>query len=354
MSSNALSSDAAVDRRASPVRLAVLDGDTGFLQVLGKRMDRLGWEHRAVASVPRSEELVALRVNAVVVNLAILGPGAWDELERLCAALPAAGVEVVAIPIDDSWARDSGPIFVTGPGRRVRTGVHFRFNGWGEKFLPWEDDAAFGARILEHLDEAWLPAPIVLEGGSIAVDGEGTLVTTEQCLLHPSRNPSMSREEIEAELIRWLGVERVVWLGQGLVEDHDTDGHVDNIAAFVEPGRVLLQTVADEANPNFENAQENLRRLRAAGQDVVELPWLPYADERTVVPYTNFYVCNGALIVPTCGRETDDEALALLESLYPGREAVAVPGETLALGGGGVHCITQQVPALAPMESPGS
>jgi agmatine deiminase len=140
----------------------------------------------------------------------------------------------------------------------------------------------------------------------------------------------------------------VIWLGLGLVEDRDTDGHVDNICAFVAPGKVVLQTVTDEASPNYEPSQDNLRRLRDAGLEVVELPWLPYVageEPATVVPYTNFYVCNGGLIVPVRGEETDGEALALLESLYPDREAVAVPGETLALGGGGVHCITQQVPA---------
>ena len=188
----------------------------------------------------------------------------------------------------------------------------------------------------------------VLEGGSITVDGEGTLITTEQCLFEEHRNPRLAREEIEAELRAQLGAERVIWLGLGLVEDDDTDGHVDNVCAFVAPGRVVLQTVLDESNPNYEPTQDNLRRLRDAGLEVVELPWLPYVDGEqpaTVVPYTNFYICNGGLIVPTRGEETDAEALALLESLYPGREAVAVGGETLALGGGGVHCITQQVPA---------
>ncbi len=265
------------------------------------------------------------------------------------AALPHANVDVVPIPIDDSWARDSGPIFVMDAGRRVRTGVHFGFNGWGEKFAPWDADAAFGGRVLEHLDEACLRAPIVLEGGSIAVDGAGTLVTTEQCLLEEHRNPGLSREQIEGALVDWLGVERVVWLGSGLAEDADTDGHVDNICAFYAPGRAVLQTVGED-NPNFAACQENRARLEAAGIAVVEVPWLPYVPGRegeVVVPYLNFYACNGALIVPVTGADTDAQALALLASLYPGREAVPVPGAALAHGGGGVHCITQQVPALA-------
>ena len=261
------------------------------------------------------------------------------------AALPAA-VEIAEIPIDDSWARDSGPIVVLDGDRRA--GVCFRFNGWGEKFTPYAQDDAMAGRVLDHLGLEAIESDLVLEGGSIAVDGEGTLVTTEQCLLHPSRNPGLAREEIETELRARLGAERVVWLGQGLLEDHDTDGHVDNICAFVGPGRVLLQTVADEANPNFAHCAENARRLRAAGLEVVELERLPYADAGTVVPYTNYYVCNGALIVPVTGAdaEADAEVLRRLASLYPGREAVGVPGETLAHGGGGVHCITQQVPAV--------
>ncbi len=228
--------------------------------------------------------------------------------------------------------------------------MDFGFNAWGGKFAPYDSDAAFAARVLEHLGEERVDATdLILEGGSIAVDGEGTLITTEQCLLHPTRNPDRSREQIEARLREALGVERTVWLGLGLVEDGDTDGHVDNICAWIEPGRVLLQTVADEADPNFAHCRENAERLAAAGIEVVELDVLPRLTgdgPPTVVPYVNYYVANGALIVPVTGAETDAPALQLLERLHPGREAIAVSGTTLALGGGGVHCITQQVPAV--------
>jgi agmatine deiminase len=292
-------------------------------------------EHAAVANAIADFEPVTL----------VAAP---SQLEEARAAVSGA-VEVVAIAIDDSWARDSGPIFVVGGDRR-RAGVHFGFNAWGEKFTPYDDDAAFGARVLEHLGEERIDATdFVLEGGSIAVDGEGTLITTEQCLLDPNRNPSLDRGAIEEQLRSRLGVERVVWLGRGLVEDGDTDGHVDNICAWISPGRVLLQMVASEEDPNHANCVENAARLRAAGIEVVELTALPRvadAPEPTVVPYVNYYVANGALIVPVTGAETDAEALRLLESLYPGRQAVPVPGTTLALGGGGVHCITQQVPAV--------
>jgi len=301
------------------------------------------WQERFAAAQADHAE-VANAIAAFEPVLMAADPRHAAEARRLCGA----NVEVVEVPLDDSWARDSGPIFLTGDDGE-RAGVQFGFNGWGEKFSPYDEDARFATRVLELLGEPRRDAShFVLEGGSIAVDGEGTLITTEQCLLEEHRNPELAREEIEAELRANLGVERVIWLGLGLVEDDDTDGHVDNICAFIAPGRVVLQTVADEANPNFAPSQENLRRLREAGLEVVELPWLPYVDGEqppTVVPYTNFYVCNGGLIVPTRGEETDAEALALLASLFPGREAVAVPGDTLALGGGGVHCITQQVPA---------
>ena len=163
-----------------------------------------------------------------------------------------------------------------------RAGVQLRLQRLGREVPALRRRRALRARrVLEALGEAARDAThFVLEGGSIAVDGEGTLITTEQCLFEEHRNPQLAREEIEAELRAQLGAERVVWLGLGLVEDDDTDGHVDNICAFVAPGKVVLQTVTDEANPNYEHCRENLRRLRAAGLEVVELPWLPYVAGR--------------------------------------------------------------------------
>ncbi len=264
--------------------------------------------------------------------------------------VPAANVEILELPIDDSWLRDSGPIILSdGQGRRV--GVDFRFNAWGEAFSPYENDAAVASRILEHLGLERIGSPMVLEGGSIAVDGDGLLVTTEQCLLDPSRNPDLGYREIAVELVERLGAERVVWLGDGLLEDVDTDGHVDNICAFYEPGKAILQTVADESDPNWASTRENLRRLEAAGIEVVQLELLPRIpgedDGVVVVPYTNFYVANGALIVPVgkVDPDMDQEAIRRLGELYPGREAIGIDGRSLALGGGGIHCITQQVPA---------
>jgi agmatine deiminase len=305
-------------------------------ELWGETMDQARADYALVADAIAAFEPVVMIAN----------PGS-DAADARAAC--GAGVEIVELPLDDSWLRDCGPIYVRdNQGRRVA--VHFRFNSWGEKFLPYDKDAAVGALVARELGDAVVPAPIVLEGGSIYVDAAGTLLTTEQCLLNPSRNPQLDREGIEAALRRYLGVERIVWLGQGLVEDRDTDGHVDLIAAFCDSGRVLLQTVAGD-NPNFENCEENRRRLHDAGFEVIELPYLPYATvagEEVAAGYMNFYLCNGAVIVPVSGADTDDAALSIVGSAYPGREVVPVPGVVLAYGGGGPHCITQQVPAGVP------
>jgi agmatine deiminase len=268
-----------------------------------------------------------------------------EEAAQARAALTTAA-EVVELPIDDSWLRDSGPIFVVDGDRR-RAGVHFGFNSWGGKFTPWDRDAAVGGLLVEHVGDNCYKAPFVLEGGAIAVDGEGTLLTTEECLLNPNRNPGMSREEIEAGLRDHLGAKTIVWLGQGLVEDRDTDGHVDMIAAFTRPGEVLLQSVEPGA-PSHERMADNRTRLTAAGLEVVDFPILAaveVAGEPVAVSHLNLYLCNGAAIVPLAGVDTDAEALERIAAAYPDREVVGVPGRVIAFGGGGPHCITQQVPA---------
>jgi agmatine deiminase len=302
------------------------------LELWGETIERAKADYAQVANAIAAFEPVTMIAN----------PGADTAAAR---AACGAGVEVVEIPLDDSWLRDCGPIYARRTDAR-RCAVHFRFNAWGEKFPPWDKDAAVGALVAKRLGDPVAQAPLVLEGGSIHVDGAGTLITTEQCLLNPNRNPDLSREQIEEALRTYLGADRTVWLGQGLIEDRDTDGHVDLIAAFIDIDRVLVQTV-DEGNPNFENLEENRGRLESAGIDVIPLPFLPYttvAGERIAAGYMNFYLINGAVIVPVIGAETDEQALATIADAYPGREVVPVRGDVLAYGGGGPHCITQQVP----------
>jgi agmatine deiminase len=300
----------------------------------GDRLEAARDDYATIASTIAAYEPVLLVADPADVHT--VSPRVSDE------------VEIVGLPIDDSWLRDSGPIFTTGaPG--TRRAVHFRFNAWGGKFTPFDRDAAIGGLLAEHLGVPHDDAPFVLEGGAIAVDGAGLLVTTERCLLNPNRNPQLSRAEIEAGLHTYLGTDRIVWLADAIAEDDGTDGHVDNVVAFFGPGRALLQGCDDPTNPNHAIAADNRARLVAAGVEVVEVPHLPYTTiggERWPVPYGNVYACNGAVIVPTTGAARDDEMLALIGDCYPGRDTIAVPGALLAYGGGGVHCITQQEPAV--------
>jgi agmatine deiminase len=301
-------------------------------ELWGDTLDRARADYAAVANAIAAFEPVTMIANV----------GADAASAR---AACTGAVEIAELPLDDSWLRDCGPIYVYGDGGR-RHAVHFRFNAWGEKFSSWERDAAVGGLIAERLGDQVVRVPIVLEGGSIVTDGAGTLLTTEQCLLNPNRNPSLTRDQIEHQLRAALGVQRIIWLAEGLVEDRDTDGHVDLIATFVAPGRVLLQTV-DPANPNCDRCRENQERLLREGIEVLELPHLPYTSvegETVAVGYLNAYLCNGAVIVPVIGAECDQDALRIFADSYPGREVVPVPGAVLAYGGGGPHCITQQVP----------
>ncbi len=238
-----------------------------------------------------------------------------------------------------------------------RAGVDFRFNSWGEKFLPYDSDAAVAQALLAELGIERIASEMVLEGGAITVDGEGTLITTEQCLLNPNRNPAMSRGEIEAELRRTLGVQVVIWLRWGGYEDRDTDGHVDGVCTYVRPGVVLAQTCEDPANPNFPLMAENLEILRAARDaagrplEVIELPQIPYFEfggGTLMTSYPNLYVANAAVIVPIAGHPLDADALAIIAGAFPDREVVGVPSRVIAFGGGGTHCITQQLPLAGP------
>lgn len=294
---------------------------------------------------------VARAIAAFEPVLVIAAPGEGGDARAYCGS---DGIEVVELPIDDAWIRDSGPIFLKGADGRLAA-ADFLFNSWGERYLPYDKDAQIGERLCGHLGVPRYQAPIILEGGAITVDGEGTLITTESCLLHPSRNPHLTKDEIEQHLKDYLGVEKVIWLvsGLGLEEDPDTDGHVDGVAAFIGPARVLLHMVRDPAHPDYANLQENRRRLEttdASGRalEVVEMDLrsapVPIAGRQIVETYINFYQANGAVIVPTAGNGSDLPALERLAAICEGREVVGVPAPVVGYGGGGIHCITQQVP----------
>jgi agmatine deiminase len=269
------------------------------------------------------------------------------------------GIDIFEVPIDDSWARDSGPIFVTD-GRDGVAGVHWRFNAWGNKYHGFDEDAALGRRVIEALEMRRYDGPMVLEGGSICVDGQGTLITTEQCLLNESRNPNLDRQQIEERLALFCGVTKIIWLGEGL-EDDETDGHVDNIACFAGPGRVLVYGTREKGGPNERVMRDNVARLKAARDtrgrplEVIELPEPTRRERhdgrRLDMSYINFYFVNYAIVMPSFDDPMDGVALEIMEKAFPDRRIVQVPTLDIVQGGGGIHCITQQQPAgkaLAP------
>ncbi|MER6313808.1 agmatine deiminase family protein [Streptomyces sp. NPDC001581] len=312
---------------------------------------------------------VARAISAFEPVIMVAAPGLADEARSICGAATVDtaadtadtsdghghghGIEVVELPADDSWLRDSGPIFAYDE-RGERVGVDFRFNAWGEKHYPWTADDKLASLLLDRLGTRRVHSSMILEGGAITVDGEGTLITTEQCLLHPNRNPRMSRTEIEDELKRRLGVEKVIWLPYGGLEDTETDGHVDGVAAYVAPAKVVVSLPEDPAHPDHARMRANLAVLEASTDargralEIVVLPQTTYgevAGTPVEVGYLNFYLANGGCVVPVSGGPEDEAALAVLASALPGRTVVGVPTPVLAYGGGGIHCITQQLPA---------
>jgi agmatine deiminase len=302
--------------------------------------------------------------------------GVSDAQFEHCRALLSPAIRVVEISTDDAWMRDIGPTFVVDD-RGGRRGVDWRFNAWGGLqgglYFPWDRDERVARKVLELEGADRYPAPIVLEGGSIHVDGEGTVLTTEECLLNENRNPELSREQIERALLDYVGAERVIWLDRGVFDD-ETDGHVDNLACFVRPGVVLLTWSEDESDPQYAISRDAEQRLRgatdahgrsievirmpapgpitiseqeASGVDAVEGSQPRRAGDRMAASYVNFYIGNSRIVFPLLDERYDKQAAEILRDCFAGREIVGVSAREILLGGGNVHCITQQVAAAA-------
>jgi agmatine deiminase len=303
-------------------------------ELWGDRLSEAKRDYAAIADAIAEFEPVVM----------VCSPGHGAEVRAMCRA----AVTPVEIPINDSWARDSGPAFVRNSSGDTAV-VGFGFNAWGNRWHPHDDDARLSRRLAEWLELPFYEAPFVLEGGSFFVDGEGTLVTTEQCLLNPNRNPHMTREQIEQGLCDFLGATTVIWLPFGHSLDTGpagTDGHVDGVLQYVAPGKVLLEIVSDRTSPEFSRGQANyvaLSGARDAAGRALHIATLDPGATATV-SYANHYLANGAVIVPIGGDAADDPALDALTRVYPDRVVIGVAGETIAFGGGGPHCITQQIP----------
>ena len=297
------------------------------------------------------------------------------QYQNARARLPEA-VRVVEMSSNDAWVRDSGPTFLVD-ARGRRRGVDWTFNAWGGLegglYFPWDRDDEVARKILEIEGSDRYRTSFVLEGGAIHVDGEGTCLTTEECLLNPNRNGDLSKAQVEEQLRRYLGVTCVIWLDRGVHLD-ETGGHVDELACFTSPGHVALTWTDDRRDPQYEISHDAYRRLRrardargralavhkihqpgplymtaeeAAGIDARPGTRPRRAGDRLAASYVNFYVANGRVVAPLYDRRWDAAALRTLRRLFPGREVVGLPTREVLLGGGNIHCITQQVPLPA-------
>lgn len=283
----------------------------------------------------------------------IVKPDLVEQAKQLCGTT----IDYMEVEHDDSWMRDNGPTFVINENNEL-AGINWRFNAWGGKY-PWEQDDKIATKILEAFKVPRFDAQMVLEGGSIHVDGEGTLLTTEECLLNKNRNAELGREEIEETVKKYLSIKKIIWLNKGLYGD-DTDGHVDNVACFAAPGKIIIQMCSNTKDPNYEISRNNIETLEnstdALGRnfEIIKIEQPPEAfleDTRLTLSYLNFYFVNGGIILPVFGGkciESDERAKSILQDVFKDREVVTVQSLPITWGGGNVHCITQQMPKGTP------
>ncbi|ARA95081.1 agmatine deiminase [Rhodothermaceae bacterium RA] len=306
-----------------------------------------------------AERALARAVHALglgeTVHINVLDAAHESRLRRLLGAAADAYVRYHRIPTNDAWCRDHGPIFVTNPTAEAPLAATiWRFNAWGGKYPPYDLDDAAADRMAEALSVPRFRADLVLEGGSIEVNGNGLLLTTEPCLLNPNRNPGLTRADWEPVLQQMFGVEKVLWLGGELAGD-DTDGHIDNLARFVDDRTVVAMIEADRTDPNYAGLQDNLRRLRTmtdlAGRplEVLTLPMpapVVIDGRRMPASYANFYIGNRVVLLPAYGDPNDAVARDLLQRCFPDRLVVAIDCRAIIWGLGAFHCLSQQVPAV--------
>lgn len=317
----------------------------------------LSWPHNQnswpgkFAPVPGLwQQLVRTLCEYEPVNV-LAGPGpVLQQAKQMLHGLP--NVSIHPVPTNDAWCRDHGPTFLVGPAEQPAALIDWGYNAWGGKYPPYDQDDQVPIRVAEITGRKRFFPGIILEGGAVEPNGSGTLLTTEECLLNPNRNPELTKADVERYLTDYLAVDHVIWLGSGIVGD-DTDGHIDELARFVGPRHVVAALEDDPTDPNYAPLQENFQRLLAATDvsgrklEVIPLPMpapLFQGDQRLPASYCNFYIANGVVIVPLFEDPADAAALGILKDCFPGRKVLGLPARDLAWGLGAYHCITQQEP----------
>jgi len=303
--------------------------------------------------LPTLRAMVAALVESEPVNINVCNGAHEAEARAVLQGVAPECITYREIPTNEPWCRDHGPVFLVRKDDPKLAIVDWDYNGWGDKYPPYDLDEVVPTRIGELLNLPVFYPRMILEGGSIEVNGAGALLTSEGCLLNKNRNPNLSREQIEERLRDYLGVTEILWLGLG-TEGDDTDGHIDNLARFVNEHTVLAIVEKDPGSPNYEPLQDNLRRLRemtVSGRklDVVELPTVRrMIREDLVLPasYANFYIANEVVLSPVYGEPNDDIALGILREHFPSRRVVGIDCQELIWGLGAFHCLTQQQPAV--------
>ncbi len=318
--------------------------------------DGISFPGRYEQILPVLTRMVAELADSEPVHINITDPAEEAAVRSHLRGVPHEHVRFFHIPTNEPWCRDHGPIFLTRPGPDPRRAiVDWGYNAWGGKYPPYDLDDVVPTRVGEAYGMPVFQNPMVLEGGSIEVNGEGLLLTTESCLLHPNRNPELDRAGIEANLREYLGVREIFWLGDG-IEGDDTDGHIDDLTRFTAPRRVVTVVESDPTDVNYAPLQENLARLRSwrtadgRGMEVLELPMprrIEREGQRLPASYANFLIANRVVLLPVFGDPTDREAAAVLRHCFPDRRIAPIDCQELIWGLGAFHCLTQQEPAAS-------
>ena len=319
----------------------------------------LSWPRREGISFPDSYDRVVPALRAMVralleseaVNLNVWNGAHEAEARAALEGLPSEKLTFHVIPTNEPWCRDHGPIFLTRAEDPRLAVVDWDYNAWGGKYPPCDLDEVVPTRVAEKLALPIYYPHMILEGGSIEVNGTGALLTTESCLLNPNRNPHLSREQIEQRLRDYLGVREILWLGDG-IEGDDTDGHIDDLTRFVSERAVVTVIEEDESDPNYSPLQANLERLRGLtiGGEPLEILTVPMPkkivreDLRLPASYANFYIANQSILLPVFADPKDDEAVTVLQHAFPTRRILPIDCRELIWGLGAFHCLTQQQP----------